>query len=183
VQCKAGGVMFSVPQGAEYKAFFGDKVRNVAERLGVECSDSCSISWQHRFSFSGDGEQCSLIVWYNSKFYTGKVDIFQTSSSEFAQQCTEIIKSAMHSVEYSFVPKFDFQAKMHAHIEDVVSECGLSLINVVQNQWDDIYYIATDADTATIKFYYNAKGIYTHAIPSSTLGSEDSKLQKLIDSL
>ena len=72
---------------------------------------------------------------------------------------------------------------MHAHIVDVVNECGLSLMNVVQNQWDDIYYIATDADTASIKFYYNTKGVYTHAIPSSTLGIEDCKLQKLIDSL
>ena len=183
VQCKAGGVMFSVPQGADFKDFFGSKVRNIAGKLGIDCSVSCSISWQHRFSFSANSEQCSLIVWYNSKFYTGKVDVYQTSSTEFAQQCTEMIKSAMHTVEYSFVPKFDFQAQMHAHIVDVVSECGLSLMNVVQNQWDDIYYIATDADTASLKFYYNSKGIYTHAIPSSTLGSEDSKLQKLIESL
>ena len=181
--CKAGGIMFSVPQGVEYKEYFSSKMREVAEKSGIDCSDSCHIAWQHRFSFSTENERCSLIVWYNAKFYTGKIEVYQKSSTEFAQQCIGLIKEAMHTAEYSFVPKFDFQAQMHAHIVDVVNECGLSLMNVVQNQWDDIYYIATDADTASVKFYYNAKGVYTHAIPSSTLGTEDCKLKKLIDSL
>ena len=183
VACKAGGIMFSIPQGVEYKEYFSSKMREVAERSGIDCSDSCHIAWQHRFSFSAENERCSLIVWYNAKFYTGKIEVYQTSSTEFAQQCIGLIKEAMHTTEYTFVPKFDFQAQMHAHIVDVVNECGLSLMNVVQNQWDDIYYIATDADTASVKFYYNAKGVYTHAIPSSTLGVEDCKLKKLIDNL
>ena len=183
VACKAGGIMFSVPQGVEYKEYFSSKMREVAERSGIDCSDSCHIAWQHRFSFSAENERCSLIVWYNAKFYTGKIEVYQTSSAVFAQQCIGLIKEAMHTIEFTFVSKFDFQAQMHAHIVDVVNECGLSLMNVVQNQWDDIYYIATDADTASIKFYYNTKGVYTHAIPSSTLGTEDCKLQKLIDSL
>ncbi len=183
MQSKAGGVIFNVPQGEDYKEYFSSKMQSVASKYDISCSHSCHISWQHRFSFSAENERCSLIVWYNAKFYTGKIEVYQTSSAEFAQQCIGLIKEAMHTAEYTFVPKFDFQAQMHAHIVDVVNECGLSLMNVVQNQWDDIYYIATDADTASIKFYYNTKGVYTHAIPSSTLGTEDCKLQKLIDSL
>ena len=183
MQSKAGGVVFNVPQGADYKDYFGSKMRHMASKYDISCSHSCHISWQHRFSFSTDNENCILIVWYNAKFYTGKIEVYKTSSQEFAQQCKGVIKEAMHTIEFTFTPKFDFQAQMHAHIVDVVNECGLSLMNVVQNQWDDIYYIATDADTASVKFYYNAKGVYTHAIPSSTLGTEDCKLKKLIDSL
>lgn len=181
--CKAGGTMFSVLQGTDYKEYFGSKMRGVAVKSGIDCSDSCHIAWQHRFSFSNENERCTLIVWYNAKFYTGKIQVYQTSSVEFAQQCIELMKHTMHNAKYTFIPKFDFQAQMHTHIVDVVNECGLSLMNVVQNQWDDIYYIATDADTASVKFYYNAKGVYTHAIPSSTLGAEDYKLKKLIDNL
>ena len=183
MQSKAGGVIFNVPQGEDYKEYFSSKMQSVASKYDISCSHSCHISWQHRFSFSTENESCILIVWYNAKFYTGKIDVYKTSSQEFTQQCKGVVKEAMHTIEFTFVPKFDFQAQMHAHIVDVVNECGLSLMNVVQNQWDDIYYIATDADTASIKFYYNTKGVYTHAIPSSTLGIEDCKLQKLIDSL
>ena len=124
-----------------------------------------------------------LSLWENSKHYTGKIDIVNTTSSEYAQQCKELVKKAMCSIDFVYMPKFDFQAQMHNHIVDVINECGLRLTNVEQSNWCDEYYIATDAETAYIKFYYNAKNIFTYAQPYSTLGTDDKKLQTFIENL
>lgn len=82
-----------------------------------------------------------------------------------------------------FHPKFEFQNQMHSHIVDILNESDATLTNIEQTDWCDTYYVATDADTAYIKFFYNNKGFYTNAQPFSTLGNNDVKLRKIIDNL
>lgn len=183
ISCKAGGCLFNVPQGADRKDVLFSKILELANSTETSCSESRNVAWQHRVSFTKLNESCLLSLWENSKHYTGKIDIVNTTSSEYAQQCKELVKKAMCSIDFVYMPKFDFQAQMHAHIVDVINECGLNLTNVEQSNWCDEYYIATDAETAYIKFYYNAKNIFTYAQPYSTLGTDDKKLQTFIDNL
>ena len=183
ISCKAGGSLFNVPQGADRKDVLFSKILELANSTETSCSESRNVAWQHRVSFTTSNESCLLSLWENSKHYTGKIDIVNTTSSEYAQQCKELVKKAMCSIDFVYMPKFDFQAQMHNHIVDVINECGLRLTNVEQSNWCDEYYIATDAETAYIKFYYNAKNIFTYAQPYSTLGTDDKKLQTFIENL
>ena len=183
ISCKAGGCLFNVPQGADRKDVLFSKILELANSTETNCSESRNVAWQHRVSFTKLNESCMLSLWENSKHYTGKIDVVNTTSSEYAQQCKELVKKAMCSIDFVYMPKFDFQAQMHAHIVDVINECGLCLTNVEQSNWCDEYYIATDAETAYIKFYYNAKNIFTYAQPYSTLGAEDQKLKTFIENL
>ena len=183
ISCKAGGCLFNVPQGADRKDVLFSKILELANSTETSCSESRHVAWQHRVSFTTSNESCLLSLWENSKHYTGKIDIVNTTSSEYAQQCKELVKMAMCSIDFVYMPKFDFQAQMHNHIVDVINECGLRLTNVEQSNWCDEYYIATDAETAYIKFYYNAKNIFTYAQPYSTLGTDDKKLQTFIENL
>ena len=183
ISCKAGGCLFNVPQDADRKNVLFSKILELANSTETSCSESRNVAWQHRVSFAKLNESCMLSLWENSKHYTGKIDIVNTTSSECAQQCKELVKKAMCSIDFVYMPKFDFQAQMHNHIIDVINECGLRLTNVEQSNWCDEYYIATDAETAYIKFYYNAKNIFTYAQPYSTLGTDDKKLQTFIENL
>ena len=181
--CKPGAKLFSAPPGADYKDVLFAKLCEVVEGAEAACSESRTIAWQHRLTFTMQNAKCVLSLWENSKFYTGKVDTISCSSAEFAQYCKDLVRKAISSIEFVYTPKFAFQEQMHAHIVDIVNECGLSLTNVEQLDWCDEYYIATEADTAYIKFYYNAKNVYTYAQPYSTLGANDRKLQTFIDNL
>lgn len=183
ISCKAGGSLFNVPQGSNHKDVLYSKILELASSVGISCSESRNVAWQHRVNFVNSNQECTLSLWENAKHYTGKVDIINTTSPEFAQQCKELVKRAQISINFEYVPKFDFQVQMHAHIVDIINDCGLSLTNVEQTNWCDEYYIATDAETAYIKFYYNAKNIFTYAQPYSTLGADDRKLNMVIDNL
>ena len=183
ISCKAGGSLFNVPQGSNHKDVLYSKILELASSVGISCSESRNVAWQHRVNFVNSNQECTLSLWENAKHYTGKVDIINTTSPEFAQQCKELVKRARISINFEYVPKFDFQVQMHAHIVDIINDCGLSLTNVEQTNWCDEYYIATDAETAYIKFYYNAKNIFTYAQPYSTLGADDRKLNMVIDNL
>ena len=63
------------------------------------------------------------------------------------------------------------------------NKTGVGITNIEQKDWQDIYYIKTDADAAYIVFYYNAKHIYSTVLSYSSNGEQDVKLVDFLSRL
>ena len=62
-------------------------------------------------------------------------------------------------------------------------EENIVLTNIVQLEWSDIYFLRTDADFASIEFWYDINHVYTFAKPRSIMGQFDASLLRLMDRL
>jgi hypothetical protein len=82
-----------------------------------------------------------------------------------------------------FEPKFPFQNDLHLFLLEILQEENISLMNVVQKEWSDQYFLQTGAECALVEFFYNAKHMYSVAMPKSTAGINDGKLQSLVERL
>ena len=63
-------------------------------------------------------------------------------------------------------------------MKSLVEETGIRLLNIVQEQYQDVFHLKTDG-LARIGLHYTGKGNYTHMTFLSTLGDQDEKLKAL----
>nr|HPH19899.1 hypothetical protein [Haliscomenobacter sp.] len=105
------------------------------------------------------------------------------SSPEFKNLINEVLLESLLPENIPFAPKFDFQKDLHLYFLEILSECNLPLTNIVQREWSDLYCMRTDADCAAVEFFFNNKHMYTFAMPKSTAGVGDVKLQEVVNKL
>ena len=94
-----------------------------------------------------------------------------------------ILVDSLLPEEIPFEPKFDFQKGLHQYFLDILNEENIPLTNIVQNQWNDQYFLHTGATCAMVEFIFNGNQIYTYAKPRSTSGADDAKLQATVNKL
>ncbi len=75
--------------------------------------------------------------------------------------------------------------KLNGLMQSVCTEMGVTITNIVEkvDKYHVIYFLKTDAKCALIQFYLNGKSQLTRAMPKSTAGSDDKKLEQLISKL
>lgn len=173
------GGHFLLPQNdvADFKKRRFDAIRLAARSRGFDCIEDLSAEWQHRFIFSSaDGNHARLVLWYNSKGYSAKpIKVDWASNAEFMNEC-------MCCMEEIYVSNFKLENYanksaqiLHEHILSILKETGITLVNVIHNDWQDSYHLRTTGN-AVVEFWYNSKGQYTYMRPHSNLGVDDDLL-------
>jgi len=66
---------------------------------------------------------------------------------------------------------------------EVFQEEGACITNIIQKEWFDRYYILSSSDCAYIDFYFKKEHFYSYAQPHSMLGSDDGKLNNIVNKL
>ena len=155
--CKASHVKYQVPAGEDFRDYRCRRLVPLGAADGLTVSEDRSVLYQHRLTFSNANDACTLILWYNKNGYTGRMETLRQPADP-----------ALAAREW-----FD-------RMEETARQCGVRLTNVVRNPWSDTYYLETDADEASIEYFYNAKHLFTHAQPRSTLGEGDERLKAFI---
>lgn len=130
-----------------------------------------------------DGDKSARIqLWYTKNgFSTQTWHVF--SDENFKALVKSILIESLLPAEIPFEPKFEFQKGLHQYFLDILQEENIPLTNIVQNQWNDQYFLYTGATCAMVEFVFNSNHIYTIAKPRSTDGIDDKRLQFLIDKL
>lgn len=162
----------------DYKEERFNAIKAAAERDGVNCEEDLSIQWQHRITFTdNEGRRAWFALWYGSKGYSNRA--FQTdpvNNPEFAAQCRNYLL-AENVPEFVFNDKGRKSARiLHNHILSILNELGIQLVNVVNKEWQDVYYLKTTGHSV-VEFSYNGKGNYSFMRPLSDLGSNDELLK------
>lgn len=181
--CSATIVNHNIPHDSDWKNSRFKSVNTIASLMGIECSENQSVAYQHRITFKQDNNICELALWYNKKFYTGKMQVIKGTSEPFNDICKSICQESLYINKYEFTPRFPFQQELHNHLIDIANEVGVNITNVTQRQWSDVYSLKTDAHTAYIEFFFNGKHFYTYAQPYSSNGANDELLQKFISTI
>lgn len=181
--CSPTKISYYTPIGENWLDNRFCSIQKLSFYAGVEVEENRKNQYQHRIIFIRDKESCELSLWYNKNFYTGKIQILKCSSEKFKQVCLDICKQSLFISSFPFHPKFPFQQELHNHILEIAQETGVGITNIEQKDWQDIYYIKTDADAAYIVFYYNAKHIYSTVLSYSSNGGQDVKLVDFLSRL
>ncbi len=181
--CKSTRLKYHIPEHENFLDLRFKNISQISEQSAITCVENRSAAYQHRITFNKDNQQCTLSLWYNKNFYTGKIDIIRKTDDALVPIALEICKEALYAVEFSYIPRFSFQQELHNHIMDTADEAGVRVTNVIQNPWSDLYFIETEADEASVEFYFNGKHYYTYAQPRSTLGEKDETLNRFLNLL
>ncbi len=163
--------------------FMSERVKRLKEICGsvrISVSEERSKAYQHIVSFHDEGVDNAVFqLWYKANGYNGKEVLLSSSSSDFAAMCKGFL-------EDSFIPTtvpFDaedrpFAQKLVNNMKSLIEETGIRLLNIVQEQYQDVFHLKTDG-LARVGLHYTGKGNYTHMTFLSTLGDQDEKLKAL----
>jgi hypothetical protein len=181
-----GQVNYYYPKKMSFQDWRWDNIKELCTRQEIQVSEDRSVNWQHIVHFTHNQDKCTLSWWYKRNFYNGKIDVQNSSNDEIKELCLQLSDaSLMIAVEIPFQVRdgFDFQQQMHEHIQSVCKEVDVPIINIVQRQWSDEYYLKTEANTASIEFFYDKRHVYTYSCPKSTDGENDRLLQMIIQKI
>lgn len=180
---KTEKITYFVPQGESFLDWHFQRISSVCAKQGISCSENRNCAYQHLLTFEKDGKQCVIRQWYNKKGYTPKREIQSTNDKDFAAFAKELIGIAMVPETLPFEPNTEFSAKLHELVLSMAEEMGISILNISQVQWKDVYYLKTTPYESMLSFTYNGKGIYSSVTPQSTGGNEDTLLQAFCDKI
>jgi hypothetical protein len=121
-------------------------------------------------------------LWYTNQGFS-KTSWHPFTNEEFRKLIEVLLRDSLLPNEVPFEPKFEFQKGLHQYFLDILNDENISLMNVVQKDWSDQYFLQTGAECALVEFFYNGKHMYSVAMPKSTAGVKDDKLQSLVERL
>lgn len=178
---QSGNIKVSIFAGVgDYIESRFHRIKSLCDKSGITVKEDKSCQYQHRLTFNGsNNEQAEYTLWYNAKGYSGKDILQQTSSSDFALLCKQIIDDSLAPEGISFTaPSRPFAEKLVNFVKSQIEELGIQLLNITQEHYQDVFHLKTDG-LAKVALFYTDKGNYTYMRLQSSLGSEDQKLEAL----
>lgn len=179
---KGGSASIAIPQDMDVKVWRMMKLDSMCKRSSIQCTELLNQTYQHKIGFERESASCIIMLWLNKDGYTGKFDKVSCNNDEFYTEVSGLLDASLIPDSVDYTPANDAARLLHDHVTSVAKELGVSITNICQEQWNVKYYFKTDA-VSNISFWYNSKGLYTKAIPQSTKGDEDVKLNELCDRL
>ena len=173
----ANRILYYVPQGKNFLDWFFGRISTICDLHGISCRENRNFEYQHILSFEADGKQCDIRQWYNKDGYSHKRECLNKNDEGFAIFADKLIEEALVPDELSFILQTTFAETLHKLVIDIASELGIPVLNIKQEQWKDIYYFSTTPYKSSITFCYNARGLYSSAMPQSTGGTNDELLK------
>lgn len=137
---------------------------------------------QLELTFNKESNAAKVQLWYGNQGFT-KTTWANFTSIGFKSDINQLLKSSIIPDRIEYSPRFEFQKGLHDYILEILEKNGLKLTNIVQNEWNDQYFILTEADCSVIEFFFKDQHVYTYAKPKSTSGNEDLQLQQIVKEL
>ena len=139
-------------------------------------------AYQLDLHFGRATETVHYKIWYSNQGFTSSQFISGHNSS-IAAEVEAVLQASLLPDKIPFSPRSPAQQQLYEHLLSLLEEHELSLTNIVQREWSDVYFFKTQADCAGIEFFFNRNYVFTKAIPKSTQGKEDKELQAIIADL
>ncbi len=179
-KCNDKHVSYYYPNDTDFKDLLFDAIQIACDNNSIEVTDDRTFSYQHRFTFSRDGKSCTVSAWYGKKGYNGSIVVLSSGDDYLKEFATSVCKYQPDDIPYT--PKFEAQKEMHDKI-CLTTQYTLPMINIVQNQWSDVYYFKAENSVCSIELFYNSKHQYTKIIPMSSIGADDNTLSNVLSSI
>lgn len=176
-------IAYYVPSGENFLDWHLSRIQSVCATQGINCAEISRADYKHLLSFEKDDKRCAILQWYCKEGYTPKRDKYSATDENFYAIVKELFEKALLPDILPFEPKSDFAKQLNDFVLDTALELGITVQNIKQEQWKDIYYLKTTPYESAITFCYNAKGIYSSVMPQSTGGANDEMLKEFCDKI
>lgn len=139
--------------------FFNRKLLEIDQHIAdtdISYSESRSDQWQHKITFTNShNEKAVISMWYNKHGYSRKNFIVFYNSAQFAQHCLAICNDWGVLPVPRPNPNRMNATRLYEIISKISEECDIELVNFVEGDYSDMFYLKTDGE-AIISFNYNA---------------------------
>lgn len=176
---------FYIPDENDDAYFFVQYRKEQLEKLCIQQEISLELKRHNNqldLAFKKENHTGQVQLWFTQKGFSN-VTWHPFSDDVFRNLIEELINDSILPEKIPFNPKFNFQKDLHQYFLEILAEGNLSLTNIVQKEWSDLYFLRTKAECAVIEFCFNKQHMYTAAMPKSTLGADDEKLQHVVRKL
>lgn len=166
-------------ENEDFRSVRFSRIQRLGAKHGLTVVDDLSKPYQHLVSFSDSYlNHAKYQLWYSNKGYSAKDVLMNSSSDEFTSLCDSIISESNIPPDVPFSsPDRPFAEKLVSFVRSQIEETGISLLNITQGQYQDVFHLKTDG-VAQVALYYTSKGNYTYMRLLSSLGPMDAKLQE-----
>ena len=170
---------FHSPQSLDgVKAKYWSVVNNLEGTLSSIVNVICK-PWMDIYMIMTPNGEVRVDALYNSSGVFTKYRV-----PEGCDYLEEIFKNEENiTYRFNYNPKSSFLGLLHSKIVGLCDEYEIVITNIVQHQYQVVYYLKTSAIYSSLTCYYDSKGFIKYIKPMSLIGSEDQRLKKLLDNL
>lgn len=176
--------LYYFEKGDEKETFIDIRMRRLNELFQAQQIEMLVTNHQFQINLlvKQNEDFADLSLWYGDKGFT-KTTWKTISSQKFKDLIDYLLIQSIIPNIVPFQPKFEFQKDLHDFVIEKLEENEIPLLNLIQREWSDLYYIDTGCGAAALEFFYDKKHMYSCLTPSSMLGEEDNILKNLINQL
>lgn len=181
IKCSNKHISYYFPSDVDFKDLLYDSVKVACCNFSIGLTDDRTVSYQHRFTFTRDDNSCTVSAWYRKNGYNRKIDVLSSNDDYLKEFAISVCLYQPEKIPY--ISKFEAQNDMHDKICTTAQYYTLPMMNIVQNQWSDVYYFEEKDRVCSIELFYNSKHQYTKIIPMSSMGADDELLSNVLNSI
>ena len=137
-------------------------IRNTIKPTGIVIHSCKHHKYQEVYDFEheSNGTSCSLRIHYNGKYQVTRIETVTSEPSEFASQVRHFITSGVR-----------LETALHKEIFNLIKEKldlhKILIQSIEHHNFQEIYYLKSDADFIKIQIFYDAPGFITKIIPAA----------------
>lgn len=165
---------FGIPESATVLLSLLAEVRRLTEGMGISIEEVLHNQWQESYHFRREGELARVDISYTSR---NKVSAVASRSlgglgSELADLLSALkgrplLAGGNSAVANASFPK-QFLNDFHEKVVGLCGASGITVQNVVEQQWSQRYSFAKDGAVAVYDVWYNGKDQFTKCQPVIT---------------
>lgn len=165
---------FGIPESATVLLSLLAEVRRLTEGKGISIEEVLHNQWQESYNFRREGELARVDISYTSR---NKVSAVASRSlgglgSELADLLSALkgrplLAGGNSAVANASFPK-QFLNDFHEKVTGLCGASGITVQNVVEQQWSQRYSFAKDGAVAVYDVWYNGKDQFTKCQPVIT---------------
>ena len=124
------------------------------------------FSYRDRYTFSGNGKQCSIDILYNAKNMISKIQIHSSAVEEFGKKLEKDLKKLINKTiiihgltETSLaVPERHQSQNIYEIVDLKLKNKDIDVLSIIEGEWYDRYTFEMNGKLAEIDIYFNKKG-------------------------
>ena len=159
-------------------------VQNQLNLEGYLLQSITCCQYDDKYLIATPSGEVTIDCYYNgSGMYTRYCP--QTKLPENEELMTILENEQGMEFDINYTPSNDSFKMLFSKMQSLCDDLDITITNVVEHlqQYYVMYYLKTSGRFSQIQFYFKGNQTLTHAIPSSDLGSDDEKLQNLLNAL
>lgn len=142
--------------------------------------------YHERYTIACGADQAQFDCYHNGAGIFKSFTSSNGASSAWIQEVLDLLNEPHHhTYNIDYQPSHPFLEELYSTMQALCVELEIGMTNIVEklDHYYVIYYLKTDSTCALIQFYFNGKQKLTRAMPKSTDGMKDNKLNLLITKL